>query len=100
MYIRLIKEIAFMATKFIPGGISREIRIALPDGVFDFARHERIRALREDAQAGLSAKVNPLAAIDGVGIIRGVFEFAAASSFIFRKWSDCSLVQISAILMT
>ena len=68
--------------------------------VFNLARHERIRALLEDAQAGLFAKVDPLAAIDGVGIIRGVFEFAAASSFIFRKWSDCSLVQISAILMT
>lgn len=66
--------------------------------MLDFPGHERIRVLLEDAQAGARAKVNPLAAIHGTGIIRRVFEFAAAGSFEFRWRGDGSLSQISFIL--
>jgi len=51
--------------------------------MFHFACHERIKILLEDAQTGARAEIDPLAAIDGAGIIRGACEFASAGSFIF-----------------
>ena len=67
--------------------------------MLNLASHERIRVLLEDAQAGLRAEVNPLAAIHGAGIMHWIFQFTAAGGFIFRWLSGRSLGQISVILM-
>ncbi len=66
--------------------------------MLDLSRHERIRVLLEDTQTGTRAKVYPLAAINGAGIILRVFEFAAACSFEFKRWADGGSSQISIIL--
>ena len=58
--------------------------IIFVNGVYDFSRHKGFGVPLEDAQAGARAKVNPLAAVRGAGIIGRIFEFAAASGFILR----------------
>jgi len=68
------------------------------DGMLDLPGHEGVGILLEDAQTGTRAKVNPLTAIDGAGIIRRVFEFTAAGSFVFRWRGEGSLRQLSIIL--
>jgi hypothetical protein len=44
-------------------------------GMFHFACHKWIRILLEDSQAGTRTKINPLAAINGAGVIGWVFEY-------------------------
>lgn len=61
-------------------------RIAFVDRMFDFACHEGIRVPLEGAKAGARAEIDTLAPIYGAGVISRVFQFAAASSLIFRKW--------------
>ena len=65
-------------------------RIVFVDGVFDFSSHKGIGISLEGAQAGPCAEIDPLTAIDGAGIVRRVFEFAAASGFMFRKRGSSS----------
>ena len=75
-------------------------RIAFVDGVFDFSCHEGIRVPLEGAQAGARAEIDTLAAILGADVIGRVFQFAAASSLIFRKWGGSGrLGQTSLILV-
>lgn len=64
------------------------------DRMFHFARHESIRVLLKDAQAGAGTEVDPLAAIGGAGVICQVFERAAAGRFVFRQWRSGSVYQI------
>lgn len=69
------------------------------DGMFHFARHEKIRILLEDTQAGVRAEIDSLAAIDGAGIFGRFFEFASAGRFVFGQWGGGSISQISVFLM-
>lgn len=69
------------------------------DGMFHFARHERIRILLEDRQAGAGTEINSLTSIHGAGIIRGAFEFASAGSYVFGQWGGGSFSQILVSLM-
>jgi len=66
--------------------------------MLDLSVHKGIGVLLESTQASPRAKVNPFTVIHGTRIIRGVFQFAAAGSFVFRWRSDGSLSQISFIL--
>lgn len=59
------------------------LRLIFLNGMLHFTGHERIGRLFEDAQTGTRTKIDLLALIDGAGIIRGVFEFASAGSFVF-----------------
>lgn len=59
------------------------LRLIFVNGMFHLASHKRIGRLLEDAQTGTRSKIDSLALIHGARIIRGVFEFASAGSFIF-----------------
>ncbi len=59
------------------------------NGMFHFARHERIRVLFENAQAGASAEIKALSMIDGAGLVFGVFDDTSTDFFIFRQLRCC-----------
>ena len=68
------------------------------DGMFHFARHERIRILLEDTQAGAGTEINSLTSIHGTRVFGGVVQFTSVGSFIFWQWYRSILCQILVIL--
>lgn len=56
--------------------------LAFVNWMLNFPGHKRIRILLKDAQAGLLAKVIPLAAVDRAWVILRLLKFAAAGSFV------------------
>lgn len=75
------------------------MRLIILEGMVHFARHERVRVLLEDAQAGAGAEVDPLLTIGGAGIVRRVLEFPPTDGFVFRSWNNVSLSQSSVFLV-
>ena len=79
--------------------LPKKVLLIFFKGMFDFARHEKIRILLEDAQTGAGAEIDLLATIHSAGTIRGVCKLDFAGSFVFEQWGGGSFSQSSVVLM-